>query len=223
MHEMVQTIRAIARDQAAQAPASALGLVTSLHADPEYACTVALRESGVVLPRVPIATGLLGVAALPREGDLVLVVFVAGDLHAPYVVGRLYSDATAPPSTNAGELTAWLPGSESDETKSIRLAVSTPDDGTRAIEVVLGGDVEVAVHVKDGEVSVSAGAASLKLTAPDSSSAKAELAVNGSSVVIEQGGDVTITASGKLALKANQVEISGDASVKLAGQTIDLN
>ena len=35
--------------------------------------------------------------------------------------------------------------------------------------------------------------------------------------------DVKIEASGKLSLKATQVEISGDATVKVAGQTIDLN
>ena len=42
-------------------------------------------------------------------------------------------------------------------------------------------------------------------------------------MVIDQGGDVDITASGTLRLQATSVEISGDATVKVAGQTIDLN
>ena len=37
------------------------------------------------------------------------------------------------------------------------------------------------------------------------------------------GGNLTIEAAGTLKLKAANIEISGDATIKVAGQTIDLN
>jgi len=42
-------------------------------------------------------------------------------------------------------------------------------------------------------------------------------------VVLEGSGDARVEAEGTLTLKATKVEISGDATVKIAGQTIDLN
>jgi uncharacterized protein involved in type VI secretion and phage assembly len=226
MHSMVHTIRRIARDEVAHAPAAALGVVTSLHGrngEPDYACTVQLRESGVVLPKVPVATGLVGLAALPREQDLVLVVFAGGDLHDPVVVGRLYSEAVDPPTNAPGEVVAWLPGGEEAEDKSLRLTVKTPGDGTRSVELALGGDVEIKVEIDDKHIRVQAQDASLTLEQSGSSDGKAELKVGDSSIVVEQGGNVTITASGTLELKANEVKVTGDTSVKVTGQTIDLN
>ena len=226
MHGMVQTIRRIARDEVAHAPAAALGIVTSLHgrdSEPDYACTVQLRETGLVLPKVPIATGLTGVAALPREQDLVLVVFAGGDLHDPVVVGRLYNEAVDPPEHAPGQLIAWLPGGEEDEAKALRLTVKTPGDGTRSLELALGGDIEVKVEIDDQKIRLTAQDASITLSQSGSSDGKAELKVGDASIVIEQGGDVTITAAGTLELKADKVKITGDSSVQVTGQTIDLN
>ena len=61
------------------------------------------------------------------------------------------------------------------------------------------------------------------MTQSSGSDGKAELQVGDSKIVVEQGGDVTIEAAGTLKLKATKIEISGDATVKVAGQTIDLN
>ena len=113
--QAVNTIRRIARHEVEQRNAVALGVVQSLHGsngEPSYACTVELRDSGIVLPKVPIATGLIGTAALPREKDLVVVVFAGGDLHAPVVMGRLYTEEVAPPDNGPGEFVLGLPGDE---------------------------------------------------------------------------------------------------------------
>lgn len=226
MQRMVETIRTIARDAAAQQWSSALGVVTSLHGgngESAYACTLKLRETGIVLPRVPIATGLIGVAALPRENDLVLVVFAGGDPHAPFVVGRIYDEEVAPPENGPGQLVASLPGDETDASKALRLTVEAPGDGTRSLRLLLDGSVQVELLVDDGGVCVRAQDAEFRLSQSGASDGKAELKVGGSSIVVEQGGDVTVEAEGTLTLKAPKVEISGDASVKVAGQTIDLN
>jgi uncharacterized protein involved in type VI secretion and phage assembly len=224
--DIVGTVQRIARHEAAQLWAPALATVTSVPDSgdkPDYACTVRLRESGIVLPRVPIATGVVGVAAPPAVGDLVVVLFLGGDLHAPVVVGRLHHRDVPPPEHDAGDVVAWLPGAGTDESATLRIALHTPDGGPRSIEVGIAGDQDVTLSVDETRIEMAAGKAMLTLEQPGSSSGRATVKVGDSSVVIEQGGNVTITASGTLELKGADVKISGDASVKLTGQVIDLN
>lgn len=226
MHEMVDTIRRIARAEAGQRWSSALGVVSSVHTGdgtPDLSCTVQLRETGLVLPKVPIAVGVLGFAAPPAEGDLVLVVFPGDDPHAPVVVGRVYDENVAPPQNAPGDLVAWLPHAETDETKRLDLAVSTPGDGTRSATLTLAGDVPVEVTVADQQVTVTVGNAMVKLSQSSSSDAKAEVVVGDAKLTLDQSGDVTLEASQKLTLKADTIELSATSEVKVAGQTIKLN
>jgi hypothetical protein len=227
VHRVVDTIRGIARDEVRRQWHPALGVVTSLHgragADDYHACTVRLRETGIVLPKVPIAVGMLGVTALPREDDLVVVAFAQGDLHAPVVVGRLYDEKTGPPEHGPGELVAWLPGGEEDETKSLRLTVKTPGDGSRTLKLALGGTVPVEVNIEDGGARVTTKDAAFAVTQTGGSDAKVEITVGQASISVEQNGNLTVEAGGTLTLKGTKVEISGDTTVKVAGQTIQLN
>jgi len=226
MHRVLNTMRQVARHELEQHCSVSFGVVKSVHGSngqANYACTVQLRESGVVLPKVPIATGLIGMAALPRQNDLVVVVFAGGDLHAPVVVGRLYSEDVEPPKNGPGELVTVLPGDEQSTDKRLELRVSTPGDGTRSIKLTLDGSVKVELSIDDGGLSLKAQDTELKLTQSGSSDGRAELKAGDNKVVIEQGGDITIEATGTLKLKGQKVEISGDATVKIAGQTIDLN
>jgi uncharacterized protein involved in type VI secretion and phage assembly len=223
---VVRAIRSIARDEVAQHWQLALGVVTSLHGrngQTAHACTVELRETGIVLPRVPIAVGLLGVAALPAENDLVLVAFANGDLHAPYVVGRLYDDEVSPPEHAPREAVLSLPGGEDADDARLEIRIKTPDDGTRSLHLTIDGSVKVELEVKDDGIRLQAQDAKLALTQSSSSDGKAELVVGQTSVVLEQGGDMTLEAAGTLKLKATKVEIAGDATVKVTGQTVDIN
>ena len=231
-HELVQTIRQIARHEARQQWPPALGVVTSVfgadgadsaNGATDYACTVALREWGIVLPRVPIATQLIGAASLPLEEDLVLVVFAGGDLHAPVVVGRLYSQAVAPPQNEPGELVMVLPGDEADATKRLEVRVQTPGDGTRSATLKLDGQVPVTLTVDDAGVQVAVGETRLSLQQTNSSNGTLELVAGEATVRLQQGGDLTLETSGKLTIKGSTVEISGDTSVKVTGQTVDIN
>jgi len=226
VHRMVQTIRSIARDEDARLWHAALGVVTSVYGrdgDSAHSCTVELRETGIVLPRVPIAVGALGFAALPREGDLVLVAFTGGDVHAPFVIGRLYDENVTPPTHAPGELVFSLPGGQDASDQAVRLTVKTPGDGTRSAQLVLDGSVKVELEVSDDGIRLQTQDARLELTQSGSSDAKAELDVGSGRIVLEGNGDVSVEAQGTLTLKATKVEISGDATVKIAGQTIDLN
>ena len=221
--QLVQAVRGIARDETRQRWFTALGIVHSVHGGSEHACTVELREVGVVLPRVPIAVGVLGGVALPNIGDVVVVAFANGDIHAGIVLGSLYNQNTAPPDHGPGQIVLNLPAGETADDSRLLLTVDVPGTGSRSATLTLGGTVTVEVKVDDEGVVVKAGEASLTLHQSSSSDGSAKLEVSGSSVEIEQSGDITVKASGTLKLQATNVEISGDATVKVAGQTIALN
>ena len=223
MHRMIQTIQQIARHEVAQHAAPCLAVVQEVHTTgPDYACTVQLRDSGVVLPKVPIAVQFIGFASIPREHDLVLVAFAGGDLHAPVVIGRLYNEEVAPPENAPGELVSILPGDETVETKRIELRVAT--DGNRSLTLSLAGDsVSIELTVDDGGIHFKTQDVSLELTQSGASDGKAELKVGDAKVTLEQAGDISVETKGKLSLKATDVEIKADASVRITGSTVELN
>lgn len=223
MHSVIHTIRHIARHEIGRQWNAAFGVVKSVKTGADHRCTVQLRETHLVLPDVPIMVGVMGAAAPPDPGDLVLVLFAGGDLHAPVVVGRLYSDEIAPPQNEPGEFVLALPGAETSAGDRLDIRIKTPGDGTRELKITLDGDVKVELAVSDNSIALSAKDTVLKLTQSGGSDGKAELLSGNSSVTIEQSGDVTIEAEGTLKLKASKIEISGDAEVKIAGQTVSLN
>lgn len=226
MQRLVRTMQNVARHELAQHASVSLGVVKTLHGsngEKRYACTVELRESGLVLPKVPIATQLIGAAALPREEDLVVVLFVDGDMHAPVIIGRLYNEVVEPPTNAPGDFALVLPGDEASTDKRLEMLIKTPGDGTRNILLTLDGSVKVELQIDDTGLRLQAQDTVLTLKQSSGSDGKAELKVGDSKITVEQGGDISLEATGTLKLKANKIEISGDASVKIAGQTIDLN
>jgi phage baseplate assembly protein gpV len=162
-------------------------------------------------------------ASLPRENDLVVVLFPGGDLHAAVVVGRLYNEEVAPPQLVQGEFVTVLPGDEDSADKRLELRVKTPGDGTRTLTLTLDGTVKVQLGITDDGITLQAQDTQLTLQQTGSSDGKAELKVGDSTVTMEQGGDVKIVAKGTLSLKASKIELNGDTSVKVAGQTVELN
>lgn len=223
MHDVVQSLRTIARHEVMQRNAACLGVVKSVQGGPDdHSCTVALRESGIVLPKVPIAVGFMGFAALPAEGDVVIVLFLGGDLHAPVIGGRLYTQALKSPEHGPGELVVHLPPA-ADKDKAAELRVKTPDDGTRMLTLTLDGEVKVGVTIGDEGMVFETGDVKVELKQTSASDGALTVTVGDAKMSFAQAGDVAIETKGKLTLKGQSVEISGDTSVKVAGQTIDLN
>lgn len=226
MQRAVQTIRSIARHEVEQRWTSTLALVKSVqgaNGTKKYSCTVELRETGIVLPEVPIATGMIGAVSLPRENDLVVVLFSGGDLHGAVVVGRLYTEEVSPPKNSQGEFVVVLPGDEVSADKHMELRVKTPGDGTRTLNLTLDGSIKVELAINDESIQLKTQDTQLTLTQTGSSDGKAELKSGDCKVTMEQAGDVSIEATGTLKLKASKIELSGDTSIKIAGQTIELN
>lgn len=226
MQRAVQTIRSIARHEIEQRWTSAFALVKSVQGAngvKKYSCTVELRETGIVLPEVPIATGVIGAVSLPRENDLVLVAFPGGDLHGAVVLGRLYTEAVSPPTHGEGELVMVLPGDEESTDKRLELRITTPGDGSRKLTLTLDGSVKVELAIDDEGIQLKAQDTQFSLKQTGSSDGKAELKAGDCKLIMDQGGDVSIEATGTLKLKASKIELSGDASIKIAGQTVELN
>src|SRR4051812_29530088 len=100
---MIALLRAVGRDELASRSEPQLGVGTTVFphesssSDGNHQVNVKLRESGVELQRVPVVVGRVGLSMLPKPDDLVLVVFVNGDLNAPVVVGSIYDQLLQPP------------------------------------------------------------------------------------------------------------------------------
>ena len=165
MTDPVSIIRAIVRDELAALRLPDIAVVTSAfpHTDDSdkhnYECSVKLRESGLELRKVPIATPHVGMASAPQPDDLVLVSYVGGDPNNPIILGRLYSEKAQPPKHEAKEwwLTAPFGGTTSiaiDKDESVvvtagKTVVTVKKDGN--VEVT--GEAHLKVEVK-GKVEV---------------------------------------------------------------------
>ena len=213
---LYEAVARIARHETVSAATASVAVVTEVHTgtgSPEHAVSVRLRDRGVVLRNVPVAVGALGFVATPAVDDLVLVVFVEGDHHAPVVVGRLYHSQLSPPEHAAGQVVLSLPPGASSPDITTRLDPATPE---LVVEV---GSAKVEITGQTATITI--GDAQLQVDG----SGPASIVVTTGQATIELGGagDVTIEAANKLTLKGAQIEIEGSASVKVSGAVVDLN
>ena len=217
-NHLYDAVARVARHEAAARPAAAVGEVTDVHTRagpaPDHAVTVKLRDRGLVLPKIPIAVGALGLAVTPAVGDLVLVVFAEGDLNAPVVVGRLYNTDLDPPEHADGQIVLALPpGSASPALKTV------VDGAAPSFELAVGS--RTMVKVTDGVVEVTAGDATVTVDATGPGEVK--VVAGQASVTLAGKGDVTVEAANALTLKATTIEIKASASVTITGAKVDIN
>ncbi len=216
---LYDSVARIARHEAGSRTAAAVGRVTEVFTAPgavaDHAVTVELRESGLLLPRVPVAVGVMGFAAIPEVDDLVVVVFAHGSLDAPVVVGRLYNTDEDPPDHAASEIVLRLPSRES--TKQLELVVSGGEPAVRL-------DLSDTVHVEllGDSLSLKVGDA-LEVRVEQGGGGRVSVAAGQSQITLKQDGDVTVSAAGKLKLEGTEVEVAGSASVKLSGAQVEIN
>jgi uncharacterized protein involved in type VI secretion and phage assembly len=216
---LYDSVARIARHESRARAVASVGKVTDVMvpsgSPPDLAVAVKLRDSGLVLPRVPVAVGALGLAAPPDVDDLVVVVFLEGDVNAPIVVGRLYHpDENPPPDADRGKIALELPSREDE--KKLKLIV----DGTAPLLTLELPD-DVAVSIDHEKVEVKA--AEMHLTVETSGGGRAEVAAGGSKITLKKDGDVSIKAQGNLKLEASEIEISGQSKVKVSGGTVEIN
>jgi phage baseplate assembly protein gpV len=208
MSSIVPALKAVVRDELATQRAAELGIVTQVYTneggsgDTNLAVNLRVRGSALELQHVPVAVGRLGLSAVPRVGDLAVVVFVGGDLNGPVVLGFLYDEQTRPPDGKASEIVYKVPDDAADDDR--RIEVQLPSGNTLTLQdkkltVTMGGTT-LTVEA-DGAITLDA-AGDLKLKA-------------GGSVSIEAGTDATLKAG-------TSVTVEGQVEAKLKGVTTSI-
>lgn len=211
MSSLIDTLRAIIRDELASSRPAEFGIVTQVYpgdgAAGNHQADLRLRASGLELSRVPVAVPRLGFSLLPRPDDLVVVLFVDGDVHAPVVVGSVYDAQRHPPQSAALDA-AFIPPDDQDNAVK-RFHIATPGGGKLTIDdaglLFEAGGTKLQI-AQDGDVSVT--------------SAKAINIESQTGVTLKAGTDMTIEAATSLTLKGAQVAIEGQAEAKLKGAAV---
>ena len=215
MSGLVDTIRAIVRDEMAHARLAELGTVTRVHAREEdgsknnHQVDVRLRASGVELNRAAVVVGRLGISALPAEGDLVLVSFLDGDLNAPVVIGCVYDDQAHPPVGGPEEVVYQPP--EDSASGIRRLHIELPNGSLITLdedELTVDWGGTSVVLANGGDVTIQAGG-NIKLAAEGN-------------IEIEAKGNVKATAQGNLEMAGMTTKVEGQSEAKVKGAQVSL-
>lgn len=204
---LYDTIRRIVQEEMGQVRTAELAVVEEQHPD-EFASSVKLRDSGIVLRKVPVATQRIGAVSIPAVGDLVLVQFVGGDVNAPIITGRLYNDEDRPPANDDGQAILHLPLDAGDD-DAVHWELHSGDK--REIVLKLGGGLELNLRDDDPvvELSVDGGKATLKIERDGAVTLESQgnLKVKGADVSLE-GDSIKVEASGELNLKGAKVNLN---------------
>jgi phage baseplate assembly protein gpV len=245
---IVNTIQQIIRHEMRAMRVAELGLVEAVYPhsgdsdNDNYGCDVRLKDSELLLKRVPITTGHIGTVAIPNVGDLVLVTFDQGDVDQPIIVGRLYNDEDRPPLNNPDEIIFRLPLAEADD-KTIKADIRNIQANDPPREILVEMPPKITLQINDGIVHATAGETEMKLDQTNQSGGSVTVLAGGTKIIMNQDGDVTIEAKGAMTLKAakditldgmninikskqktsidakTQAEIKGTVGAKLEGQT----
>lgn len=193
--DVVELLQRIVRSELAKLHFPEVAVVTGQKAhesdddEHNYACDVKLRNTGLELASVPIATGRIGHCALPNVDDLVLVEFLGGDLHGAVITGRFYDESARPPIAAERE---WVYESPDDAESDVRrFFVKLPNDNELTVDddkaVLTFGSTTVTIE-NGGNVTIE-GAGDISIKADGA-------------LALEAGGDMTLNAGGKLEMKA---------------------
>ncbi len=192
MTNFVGVMSEVARRELADHRSLALGVVTrSLsneggNGEHHLGCDVRLHGSELVLQQVPVAVGRIGLSALPRKGDLVVLGFLDGDVNGPVLLGTIHAAAMPSPDAKIDEVVYEVP----DEGGSARrLEMRLPNGNT--------------LTVRDDEVTVDMGGTTIVVE-------------SGGAITLEASGEVSIISGGNMTIesKAN-LEIKAAANLKL--------
>jgi uncharacterized protein involved in type VI secretion and phage assembly len=223
MTTIVNTLQQIIRHELRTLRIAELGLVEAVYPhssngdSDNYGCDVRLKNNGLLLKRVPVATGHIGTVAIPNVGDLVLLTFDKGDVNQPIIIGRLYNDADRPPLNTTDEVIFRLPLAEPDD-QTIMAAIRNSGSGSEPREILLEMPPQITVRISDGAVRATAGNTEMVLDQLHSSGGTVTVVTGRTKITMNQDGDVRVEAAGSMALKATgDLSLEG-MNVKIKGQ-----
>ncbi len=209
---LYDSIARIARNEAQARAIAGVGQVTQtfVGSTNDHAVTVEMRDTGLVLPHVPVAVGVLGFVAIPAVDELVVIAFMDGDVNAPVVIGRLYHSDQTPPPHEEGQLVLEVPSG--DPQIKVKVEAATP-----SINLTMG---DVALEVLSDTVKLTVGEVVIEAL---SSGNRVEIAAGSTSLVMKSSGEVTLKTDGNFKVEANQVEIKAAAKLSLSGAQVEIN
>jgi phage baseplate assembly protein gpV len=204
---LYETVQRIVQEELGRVRTAELAIVQEQHPHADdsdkdnYACTVRLRDSGIVLEQVPVATSRIGCVSIPAVNELVLVQFVGGDINAPIITERLYNDEDRPPVNDDGQAITHLPlGAEDGDAVHIELH----SGDTRELVFKLGSGIEVNVRDDDPVVELKVDGGKLTLQ-------------------VDRDGAVALESKGNVELKGNEISIEAQSQLNLKGGTVNIN
>lgn len=204
MSAIVPALQAVVRDELSSLRTIELGVVTDVYTneggsgDTNLAVNLRVRGSALELQHVPVAVGRLGLSAVPRVGDLVVVAFVGGDLNGPVVIGSLYDEQTQAPDAKASEVVYVVPDDAADDDR--RVEIKLPSGNT--------------VTVQDKKLTVTMGGTTLTVEADGAITLDAAGDIN-----LKSQGSVKIEAQSDVSVKGLSVTVEGQTEAKLKGVT----
>jgi uncharacterized protein involved in type VI secretion and phage assembly len=213
--EILPELRRLIREEIQALRTAELAVVQAQHAhesdsdSDNYALSVRLRDTGIVLGRVPVATGRLGSVCIPPVGALVLVQFIGGDVNAPIITGTLYNDEDRPPVNADGQVIWNLPADAAPD-DALRIELSSAQE--KSIVLKLASAVTVELRDGDPAVAIDVGG-NAQLTIDSDGSVKIKSA---QALTLETSSDLKVEAQGNMDLKAG-------GTLTLKGSVINLN
>ena len=207
---IIELVRRVVEQELARQRHSLLGTVSAVfphtaeNDEHNLEINVKLKHEGLELQKVPVAVSHMGVAAVPKVGDLVLVQFINGDLNQPVVLGRFYTDEERAPLHQENEILFEhrVSGDNSlnhlrftaDGTIYLQRKVSKPEDNSEA-------QTTIRIDGETGNLELKVGE-KIRLTMTDDE--EVNLVIDGKPLNIECD---TLKLKGKL-------DVDGDVTIK---------
>jgi uncharacterized protein involved in type VI secretion and phage assembly len=213
MSSITGLIQQIIRNELRKIKINELGIVTSVfpHSDDgdkdNYECNVQLKNNGLELRKVPIATQHIGTVGVPNVGDLVMVSFIKGDVNAPIITGRLYNDEDRPPLNNPNEVIFRIPLHAEDQS-ALKLEARNIEENTPPRELLIQLLDKVTIKVVDDEVHAEAGTTKVTLSQKGDNDGVVTVEAGKSKITVNQDGDILVESEGAMNLKS-----TGDMSL----------
>lgn len=206
-NSLLETIRQVVRQELRRSHGSMLAVVQEEHSsNGEYACTVKLHDSDIVLKKVPVATARMGMASIPAVDELVLVQFLGGDINRPVIIGSLYNDEDQAPEHGSTQAICQLPL----DGGGVTLKLNGGD--TPALEIEIGDSLKVSLQDDDPVVVIDVGSGNTAL----------QIDSDGT-LTITGGMGITIEAGTDLVFKGSNVKIEGSGQVNIKGAVVNIN
>jgi uncharacterized protein involved in type VI secretion and phage assembly len=192
MSGMVEVIRKIVEAEIRKIHVAELGVVTSIfpHSSDSdkdnYECNVKLKNTGLELQKVPVATQHVGLAHIPKVDEMVLVTFLNGDINAPILIGRMYTAEDRPPANDGEEIIYIPPYSENADLRRVHMELPSG----------------IILSVTDDILNVEAGKTTLKIN-------------RDGDIEVESNDKVSITATGEMSFAADKITIESKQDMNI--------